>query len=450
MLTPLDPKLIQKYDVAGPRYTSYPTAPAWSERFTADDARGRFQAAGRVGADQPLSLYVHLPFCRERCTFCGCNVVVAKDPTRVDRYLEYIAKELHLVAGALGERRTVSQLHWGGGTPTFLDNDQLTRLFRLLTQFFTLTPDAEVAIEIDPRVTRLDQLDTLRGLGFNRISLGVQDVDPEVQEAIGRHQTLAETQRIYRHARALGFSGINFDLIYGLPAQTSETWNQTLEEVVALAPDRLAIYGFAYVPQVKPHQKRLSLYNRVSGEQKLLLIRTAAETLGRAGYAPIGMDHFALATDELAVASRRGTLFRNFQGYTVRPANDTVALGATAISDIAGAYAQNEPALLRYYAALDAGRLPTERGIMLSDDDCRRRQVINSLMCNLSWTMDENDRVYFQPELERLAPMVDDGLVRLEGDRVMVTELGRLFVRNVAMTFDAYLPRQTNQFSRTV
>lgn len=450
MLSAFDPRLIQKYDVAGPRYTSYPTAPAWNDQFTADDALNRMQAAGRVGSEQPLSLYVHLPFCRERCTFCGCNVVVAKDSTRVDRYLDYLQKELNLVSKALGERRLVSQLHWGGGTPTFLDVEQLQRLFAMLTEAMTLTPDAEVAIEIDPRVTRPEQLEALRALGFNRISLGVQDVDHEVQEAIGRHQTLAETQAVYRHARALGFGGINFDLIYGLPAQTAETWRHTLEEVIALRPDRLAIYGFAYVPQVKPHQKRLNLYDRLGGEQKLSLIRTANETLARAGYAPIGMDHFALATDELAVAAKKGTLFRNFQGYTVRPANDTVALGVTAISDVAGSYVQNDPALLRYYAALDAGRLPTERGIMLSDDDCRRRQVINNLMCNLSWKMSAEDRVYFQPELERLQGMVDDGLVELDGDRVQVTELGRLFVRNVAMTFDAYLPRQTNQFSRTV
>jgi oxygen-independent coproporphyrinogen-3 oxidase len=430
--------LVRRYEGAGPRYTSYPPANRWSEDVDADLHARALQAAGVRAPDAPLSLYVHLPFCRSLCFYCGCNVVVASRVEAADPYLDDLEQEIALVAAHLGPRRRVSQLHWGGGTPTFLDEPRLERLFRALERHFVIEPGAEVAIEIDPRVTRPAQLALLRRLGFNRLSLGVQDFAQDVQRAIGRRQSRERTAAVAHQARAFGYAGMNFDLVYGLPHQTADTWAETLDTAIALGPDRFAIYSFAYVPALRPAQRRLPLAEMATGPAKLALLLQAHERLEAAGYVAIGMDHFARASDELAVAQRRGDLHRNFQGYTVKSAEDVVAFGATAISDLGGGlYAQNHRELARYHAAIASGRLATVRGAALTDDDRRRRAVIAALMCNLQVALDAEAQAYFAPELEALAPLERDGLVRVSGGVVSVTPVGRFFVRNVAMAFDA-------------
>jgi oxygen-independent coproporphyrinogen-3 oxidase len=442
-------ELVRRYDVPGPRYTSYPTAPTWSQDFGPEDHRRVLLEAARE-ATAPLSLYVHLPFCREMCAYCGCNVVVTRDLGRADRYLESLANELKLVAGLLGPRRKLGQVHWGGGTPTFLVERQLQALWDIIGGHFGVEPGAEVAVEIDPVVTSRDQLSLLRALGFNRLSMGVQDLDSRVQEAVGRIQPAERTAEMLGFARKLGFTGINFDLIYGLPHQTEATWAHTLEGILAMRPDRAAVYSFAYVPEVRPHQRRLSAEALPRGRDKLQLFRQAAEAFLAAGYRPIGMDHFALPDDDLGQAQERRTLGRNFQGYTVKAASDCVAFGVTAISDVQGAFVQNVRPLKAYSEAVDGGRLATERGIAVSTEDRRRREVITSLMCNFSVDLGQEGATHFAPELERLRDHERDGLVRLDGTVVEVTPLGRLFVRNVAMVFDAYLTGAAGAYSRTV
>lgn len=456
--------LIQRYDAAGPRYTSYPTAPVWREDFGPTDHAAQLAAAAAHPGD-PLSVYAHLPFCEEMCTYCGCNVVITRDHSKADTYLDHLCKELVLAADLLGDRRGLAQLHWGGGTPTFLDERQLERLLRALTDRFTLLPGAEVAVEIDPVVTRESQLRLLRQLGFNRLSLGVQDFDPQVQEAVHRVQSPERTRDVLDLARSLGYGGVNFDLIYGLPYQTLATWERTMERVVALRPDRLAIYSFAFVPEVRPHQKRLPVAALPTGEDKLGLFLLAYRMLTAAGYHAIGMDHFALPEDELALAQERRSLWRNFQGYTVKAAGDVLALGVTGISDVQGAFAQTTRPLSHYYEAVSAGRFATERGVRLTDDDQRRRALITQLMCNF-WVdlrghsgvapnrlhEEPCDQDYFAPELAQLDGFRADGLLRLADGQLEVTPLGRLFVRNIAMVFDAYLkhPQARPTFSRTV
>lgn len=444
--------LVARYDVPGPRYTSYPTAPEWTDRFGSDEYEARLRMAGGVEPTVPLSLYVHLPFCRELCTYCGCNVVVSKNQQRADGYLDHVAMELALAAERLGPRRSVSQIHWGGGTPTFLSEAQLERLWKEITRHFTPLPEAEIAIEIDPAVTTEGQLALLRRLGFNRLSMGVQDLDPRVQQAVNRIQTREETERMLSTARSLGFGGVNFDLIYGLPHQTPDSWQRTLEQIIEMRPDRAAVYSFAYVPQVRTNQRKLPADAIPRGQVKLELLRRTQSTFAAAGYRQIGMDHYALPGDELSIAQQERRLGRNFQGYTVTKATDCVAFGATGISELQGAFAQNVRPLPRYYSAVESGRFATERGMVLSDDDLRRKQVITQLMCNFWVDLGEDGATYFARELEQLRPHERDGLVRIDGTQVEVTPLGRTFVRNVAMQFDAYLARQPQKrtFSRTV
>jgi oxygen-independent coproporphyrinogen-3 oxidase len=442
---------VSRHDVPAPRYTSYPTVPFWGSL----DATAHAQALASAGAGEPttpLSLYVHLPFCRRMCTFCGCNVVVTRDPTAVDRYLDHVAREVALVADLLGLRRSVAQLHWGGGTPTFLNPAQLGRLWQVLARQFRLQEGAEVAIEVDPRVTSVEQLATLRALGFNRLSLGVQDLDPGVQAAIGRHQSEAETVRTLEVARALGFPTVSCDLVYGLPGQTPELWQRTLSTLASLAPDRIALYSFALVPSVRPQQRRLAQAGLPTGGAKLDLYLQARDLLAGAGYRSIGMDHFARPDDELSRALDDGHLHRNFQGYTVRRARDVVAFGMTGISDVAGTYTQNAGTLREYYAAVADGRLPTRRGLVTSADDRERRAVIDDLMCRMAVDLGDEGAARYAPELERLRPLERDGLVRLRGPRIEVTEEGRPFLRVVAMQFDAYLnqPGARPALSRSV
>ncbi len=459
MITIPSMDLVKKYDRPGPRYTSYPTAPEWSDAFKEPQYLAHLARADAQGG--PLSVYVHLPFCREMCRFCGCNVIATHDQTRADAYLDTLAKEVALVARHLPHRRTVTQLHWGGGTPTFLDERQLARCHAIVAEHLQFAPDCEKAVEIDPAITTKSQVTLLAGLGFNRISMGVQDFTPVVQQAVGRIQGEKETADLVRHARELGFRGVNLDLMYGLPYQTLDAWQDTLQRILAIRPDRLAVFGYAHVPWAKPHQRLLPAAALPGTEQRVRLFLAAAEILGGAGYRQIGLDHFALESDELARAQEGGWLYRNFQGYTVRPADDTVAFGMTSISDIGGAYAQNAHKLKDWTDAVEAGRLPVERGAAMTADDVLRRFTINRVMCLFRIDLGEIQQKFgdlarraIEQSMGGLEELVRDGLVTFDAQVLRVTPLGRLLVRNVAMMFDAYLPRhakdKTPTFSRTV
>ncbi|HYG69735.1 MAG TPA: oxygen-independent coproporphyrinogen III oxidase [Anaeromyxobacteraceae bacterium] len=453
------PELIRKYDRPGPRYTSYPTAPEWTELSAAQYEKHLARANAQGG---PLSIYVHLPFCREMCRFCGCNVIATRDRSRPDAYLDVLEKEIALVAKHLPTRRGASQLHWGGGTPTFLDEAQLARCHELLARTFEFTKDAEKAIEIDPAITTKGQIQLLAKLGFNRISMGVQDFDEKVQQTVARIQSEKDTADLVQAARDAGFGGVNLDLIYGLPFQTPETWKRTLDTIIRIRPDRMATFGFAYTPWLKPHQRLLPEGDLPKTELRVQLFLMAVEAFTSAGYRLIGLDHFALETDELAKAQDEGYLYRNFQGYTIRPAEDTVAFGMTSISDIGGAYAQNMHRLKDWEAKVNAGELPVERGAAMTADDVMRRFVINRVMCLLRLDLREvaekfgpAARKEIEASLDRgVSELKQDGLVTFDGDVLKVTPLGQLLVRNVAMLFDAYLPKHAGEkkqtFSRTV
>ncbi len=440
--------LIAKYDRPGPRYTSYPTVPAWTDSFGSEDLGRKLDEAAAAGNDLPLSLYAHLPFCKEMCTYCGCNVVISSNREKHAEYVEAVRAELDRVADRLGRRNQILQLHYGGGTPTSLDEPLLIRLWEKITERFEILRDAEVAIEVDPVVTSREQLALLRGMGFNRLSLGVQDFTPEVQRAVNRVQSVEETEAIVGYARKLGYRGINFDLIYGLPHQRLETFARTIDEVIRLAPDRVAIFSYAHVPHLRAHQRKIDERTLPAGQAKYELFQHARQRLLDEGYVAIGMDHFSRRDDELAIARAERRLSRSFQGYTVRPAADIVAVGATAISDLRGAYAQNVRPLGDYYAAIRAGRFATEKGVVLSDDDRLRRDAITQLMCNFHLdlrALGERHGVdaadYLVSSLEQLAALEADGLVRVLPDSVEVTEKGQPFIRPVAMAFDAWLDR---------
>ena len=450
--------LLVRYDKPGPRYTSYPTAPEWQNSFGRSEyVEALADAASRP--DQPLSAYIHIPFCQERCVFCACNTVVTKKAGIADEYLDYLDKELALVAELLGERRTLMQLHWGGGTPTYLTVPQIKRLMASIQAHFKLGEGAEVAIEIDPRVTSRDQVFTLRELGFNRVSMGVQDLNPKVQEAITRYQTEEETIDIYRACREAGFLGINFDLVYGLPYQCEETWEQTLKTVIELRPDRLAVYGYAHVPWIRPFQKQIPDDTIPVSAERYELFALARQMLMDAGYQAIGMDHFAVPEDELSHALDERKLHRNFMGYSVVPAAEMIGFGSSSIGEIGGCYAQNHVRLADYYDAIDRCELPTGRGFALSLDDRIRRWVIRRLMCDfyidtgaLLKEFGVGYSEYFAEEEKSLGEFYSEGLVARDGENLQVLPLGKVFIRNVAMVFDAYLrkPEGHRQFSRTV
>jgi len=453
--------LIKRYDRPGPRYTSYPTAVEFHEGFTADSYRERLVGAAGAAAE-PLSLYVHLPFCEERCAYCGCAVIATKKRDVADTYLEYLAREIGMVASRLGGRRRVVQYHWGGGTPTYLTVDQLARLDATIRRHFEIGSDAECAIEVDPRVTTREQITRLRHLGFNRLSFGIQDFTETVQEAIRRRQPLEQTRALYWFAREAGFDSINFDLVYGLPRQTVDTFRKTLLWVTDMLPDRISVYSYAHVPLLRPNQKAIDPLDLPDANGKRALLVSAIDTFVHAGYAPIGMDHFALPDDDLAIAARERRLHRSFMGYTTRPAPDCVAVGISAIGDVRGAFAQNHKTLARYYQAIDAGIFPIERGYALSDDDKVRRHVITELMCNFHVSRSAvegqfgiNFGAYFAKELATLSAAdgpVGDGLLEIDDEALTITPRGRLFVRNVCMAFDRYLKSHEGQsvFSRTI
>jgi oxygen-independent coproporphyrinogen-3 oxidase len=389
-------------------------------------------------------------------------VIITQKREVAERYLAYLEREIALLAAALGSRRRVVQHHWGGGTPTYLSVSQIERLHETIARRFDLDPDGERAIEIDPRVTTPEQLDLLRSLGFNRLSMGVQDFTPEVQGAISRHQSEAVTRRLYEYARSIGFDSINVDLIYGLPRQQVDSFRRTLQSVAAMRPDRIAVYSYAHVPWLRPHQKAIDPQDLPDAALKFELFGEAVQSFLAAGYDPIGMDHFALPDDELAVAARERRLHRNFMGYTTRPAPDMLGVGVSAIGDVHGAFAQNVKKLPAYYGAIDAGRFPVERGYVLSHDDLIRRHVITQLMCNFHVSrsavenrFDIDFGEYFERELSYFASTggpVADGFLRIDHDALTVTPRGRLFVRNICMTFDRYLPAHQSKpvFSRTI
>jgi oxygen-independent coproporphyrinogen-3 oxidase len=458
-LSGLTTELLEKYDKPGPRYTSYPTAPLFSPEFDAAAYRERLRAAAGQ-PDEPLSIYVHLPFCEQRCTFCGCNVVVSPKRGPEVAYLEAIERELELLSGVLDGRRLVNQLHWGGGTPTYLSPPQCRQLMNAVTSRFDLTRDAEVGVEVDPCVTTFDHLCTLRELGFNRISMGLQDVDPAVQEAIGRIQPLEQTREQVEKSRDLGFSSVNVDLIYGLPLQTTEQFRSTVRTVIReLEPDRVACFSYAHVPWIKPHQKRLEGLAMATGWDKLGIFAAAAREFVDSGYEFVGFDHFARPGDELSVALAEDRVHRNFMGYTVMPASDQVGVGCTAIGDLAGAFAANHKKLITYQREVMSGRLATERGLVRSSEDELRRGVINRLICTLRLDFDwiesafgVDPRRHFARALVELEEMASDGLVEIDDAGLRVTSTGRFFLRNLCMPFDAYLARdgRSQTFSRTV
>jgi len=452
-------ELLHKYDRPGPRYTSYPTVPEWNDSLGPDDYIAALKEAS--SGNEPLSLYVHVPFCRSRCYYCGCNTCVSRDGVKVDDYLARLRTELELTRRHLGERYKLGQMHWGGGTPTFLDEKQLSRLFESVADDFTFEPDAELAIELDPRVTTPEQLALLAKLGFNRASLGVQDFTEKVQAAIGRNQTLEQTEKIFNRCRRLGFSGINIDLIYGLPFQTVPDFARTIEQVIQLGADRVAVYSYAHLPSLKPHQRKIDESALPEAELKYDLFATAVERFLRAGYVQIGMDHFARPEDELARALAEGALHRNFMGYTPRKTTDMLSVGMSAISNISGCFAQNLSGLDDYMKTIASGRLAVYRGFRLSKDDKVRQWVILSLMCNFvldfaelkkRFNIDYFD--YFADENDNLKEFISDGLLERDEKRIKVLPDGRIFVRNVAMVFDAYLRKKTKDkaplFSRTI
>jgi oxygen-independent coproporphyrinogen-3 oxidase len=454
MPTTLD--LLQKYSVPGPRYTSYPTAPYFHTGFDESDW---LEALTAPTADRGLSLYAHIPFCDSLCYYCGCNMVATKDYSKTRPYLTTLDQEMARTAALVDPARVVRQLHWGGGTPTYLNPDDIRRLMAMMRTHFTLAADAEISCEVDPRELTREHLVALRESGFNRVSFGVQDMDPDVQQAVNRIQSEFLIQQVLDWSRELGFSSINLDLIVGLPKQTVDSFRRTLERVAVWAPDRLAVFGYAHVPWMKKHQKLIDEAALPDSATRLGLQQAVNEMLGAAGYVNIGLDHFARPEDELVRAQQNKTLWRNFQGYTTHKDCDILAFGASSISQTADVYMQNEKSLKRYQERVAATGFAVERGLKLSRDDQIRRDAITRVMCDLEldfaafgkeWGIVFGD--YFADAMANLRPLADDGLVEIAADRVSVTPSGRLFLRNIGMCFDRYLRNATNEqprYSRT-
>jgi len=457
----LSAEMLARFDVSGPRYTSYPTADRFVEAFGPADYSGaaRQRRLGMNASKTPISLYVHIPFCASLCYYCACNKIITRHASRGREYLRYLEKETALHVAQLGAHTPVSQLHLGGGTPTFLSDDELTELMRMLRDAFSFAPDGEYSIEIDPRTVDAGRLAHLARLGFNRLSFGVQDFDPDVQQAVHRIQPAQQVFDLVASARALPFQSINVDLIYGLPRQTSASFDRTLKQICALRPDRIALYAYAHLPERFKPQRRIAASELPYAATKVEMLSRSIAALTAAGYVYIGMDHFALPDDSLAVAKRQGRLHRNFQGYSTQPDCDLVALGVSAIGRIGSTYSQNAKSLEDYYDHLDQGRLPVARGLALSRDDVLRRSVIMAIMCQgyvdfesvgIAHLIDFRD--YFASELEALDQMEADGLVRLTERDLTVTDTGWFFVRAVAMVFDRYLQtdRKRARFSRII
>jgi len=457
----LNPELLQRYDVAGPRYTSYPTADRFVEAFgEADYLQALEQRRDGVGTKAyPLSLYVHIPFCESLCYYCACNKIITKHHERGAEYLRYLEREVDLNIAHLGQGQVVSQLHLGGGSPTFLSDAELAQLMTMLRRNFQLAPGGEYSVEIDPRTVTRERLAHLAKLGFNRLSFGVQDFEPAVQKAVHRIQPAEQVFDLVAVSRELGFESVNVDLIYGLPMQTPETFERTLEQITQLRPDRIALYAYAHLPERFKPQRRIHTQDLPPAASKLVMLSSAMRVLMAAGYVYVGMDHFALPTDALAVAKRQGRLHRNFQGYSTQPDCDLIALGVSSIGRVGPTFSQNVKTLDEYYDLLNQGRLPVVRGMALSRDDLVRRTVIMALMCQGSVLFESIElshlvdfKQYFAAEMDSLTVMQDQGLLTIDDTGVHVTELGWFFVRGVAMVFDKYLQADKNRarFSKII
>ena len=451
--------LVEKYDRPGPRYTSYPTAPQFHPHFVIDNYNAAAKRSNQVPA-KDLSLYIHIPFCKSLCYYCACNKIITQKTSRAVEYLEYLKKEIALQSKLFDRSRKVSQLHFGGGTPTYLTGEQLSDLMQCLREHFTFdeSDNHQFSMEVDPRTISPEQLKHLRELGFNRLSFGVQDFDEKVQQAVNRVQSEQQVADLIHAAREYGFRATSVDLIYGLPLQTVASFNTTLDKIIELRPDRISAYSYAHLPHLVRAQRMINPDDMPPPERKLELLELIIERLCSAGYVYIGMDHFALPDDELVQARANGTLQRNFQGYSTHADSDIIGLGSSSIGKIANTYSQNVKELSQYYAALDQEQLPLHRGYELNADDCLRRDVISSLMCHnrieIPAIEQEHQIVfaeYFAQALEKLKEMVDDGLVEVSAQEITLKPQGNLMMRNVAMCFDAYLgDNQQGRFSRTV
>jgi oxygen-independent coproporphyrinogen-3 oxidase len=450
--------ILERYNVPGPRYTSYPTAPEWMDAFGPDDFARALAESNAGSPAAPLSIYAHLPFCESLCLFCGCNVVINKDHEVLNPYLGNLRREIDQISVRVDRSRPVVQMHWGGGTPTYLSPAQMEELFHWFRDHFTLAADAEVGIEIDPRTTSEAHITALARMGFNRVSMGIQDFNPVVQKTIHRIQPYEMTKAVFDFCRAQKFESISVDLIYGLPHQTPESFVDSVEKVIELNPDRVAMFSYAHVPWLKKQQGSFARHIP-QGMDKFRIFRAGIERFTRAGYVYIGMDHFARPDDELCVAQRQRTLHRNFQGYTTKAGADLLGVGVSSISGMGRIYAQNFRVLQDYYGAIEQNRLPTMRGIRLTDDDVLRRAVISRILCHCVLHKEEIEREFhvcfdehFAGELARLKPLVEDGLVVLSPESISVTSLGRIFIRNVGMVFDTYLrtPGGKPVFSKTL
>jgi oxygen-independent coproporphyrinogen-3 oxidase len=447
-------RILPRYVGAGPRYTSYPTVPAWGSDFGVKDHAAVLRS---LSGEDEISLYAHVPFCRSLCHFCACNRVITRDSDLPQRYLRAIESELDLVRGEIGKALRCGQLHWGGGTPTHLSPAQIERLFRAMADRFGLVPGAEISIEVDPRVTTIDQLDVLADCGFNRISMGVQDTNPKTQEAIHRIQPFEQTRTLTEAVRARGIERVNYDLIYGLPHQTVASFDRTLDDVLSARPDRIALYGYAHVTWVAKQQRGFERGDLPDPERRMQIFLAAIRRLLESGYRSIGMDHFALPGDELCEALDLGTLRRNFMGYTTREGTDVLAFGPSAISEISETYVQVEKELDRWFEAVEAGRLATFKGHRLSKDDRARRWIISRIMCEAAVSAEAVERRFggcfrtdYADALEQLASLQRDGLVDVsESGDISASELGRVLLRHIAMPFDAYLDRTVTQPART-
>lgn len=450
-------ELVRKYNIPGPRYTSYPTAPQFSETISRAALLEEI-ATDNLGQARPLSLYFHLPFCETLCWYCGCNTVITKRLGAASEYVDLLIREIQLTAPQLDLSRPVTQLHFGGGTPTFLPPDQIDRLAAAINRTFKFAPDAEISVEIDPRRLTKEHVDAYRRLGCNRASLGVQDTNPQVQLAIHRWQPISQTAQAITWLREAGYQSVSVDLIYGLPVQTTESFAKTVEEIIALNPDRLAVFSYAHVPWLKPAQKIFDQREQLpTTEAKLAMLTIATQSLIAAGYAHIGMDHFARPDDELAIAHDNGTLTRNFQGYTTRAGASLYGFGMSSISQTDGSFRQNYKDLEAYQNAVIAGQLPIERGFLLSDEDRRRRTLVMELMCrarsdyaSLSTRLGVDVATKYATEIESLADLEADGLLTRDASGITITKLGELFRRIIAMRFDEYLAKGPKRFSKTV
>ena len=453
--------LLQRFDVTGPRYTSYPTADRFVEAFGYDEygAALAHRRNGAAAMAMPLSIYVHIPFCESLCYYCACNKIITKHHDRAEPYLRYLSREIDLHTAQLGIGQPVSQVHLGGGTPTFFDDRQLTELMDMLRRNFTLVPGGEYSIEVDPRTVDAHRLSVLHRLGFNRLSFGVQDFDPEVQKAVHRVQPAEQVFALVEAARGIGFESINVDLIYGLPRQTPESFQRTLAQVNQLRPDRIALYAYAHLPERFKPQRRILQADLPAAAGKVSMLAASLDAFIGAGYVYVGMDHFALPEDALAVAKRQGRLHRNFQGYSTQPDCDLIGLGVSAIGKVGATYSQNAKTLEEYCDHIDQGRLPVVRGLALSRDDVVRRAVIMALMCQGELQFESIElahlidfRSYFATELDTLQTLQEQGLTKVHSTGITVTEQGWFFVRAVAMVFDRYLQADRNRarFSRII